>query len=60
MTRRVRWTLAVAVLAVAGAVAVWPRVQHSTANSTQSVSSAAEQDNAALAPLRRWSALRPD
>jgi thiol-disulfide isomerase/thioredoxin len=59
MTRRVRWTLAVVVLVVAGAVAVWPRGRHSAANSTQSVSSAAHQDDVELALLRRRSALRP-
>jgi thiol-disulfide isomerase/thioredoxin len=59
MTRRVRWTLAVVVLAVAGAVAVWPRGQQDAGHSTQSASPAAHQDNAALAPLRRRSALRP-
>jgi thiol-disulfide isomerase/thioredoxin len=56
MTRRVRWTLAVVVLAVAGAVAVWPRGEH---DSTQPAVSAAPQANDALASPRRRAALRP-
>lgn len=62
MTRRrrlARWVLVVVVLAMAGTIALWPRDEHDSHSANAPSASSAQQDDAALAVLRRRAALQP-